>query len=163
MPNKKHQISEEKIKQVFLILVIIILSALIGFHLSLFVPSLLGAITLYVITRKYNLYLQEVKKWKPWLASLVIMLATLVILILPVYLIVDLLIEKLGNADAYMAKFNSFVDKIHDFAYDKFLQENNDNNSIYREVSIAGTDYHVLCPYAYQELPHLRDLIRNSR
>ena len=77
MPNIKDQISEVKIKQVFLLVVIIILALLIGYHLSLFVPALLGAITLYVITRKYNLYLQEVKKWKPWVASLVIILGTL--------------------------------------------------------------------------------------
>lgn len=116
----KQAIADTKIRQVFLILIITALIILIIFNLKMFIPSLLGAITLYIISRKYNLYLQEEKNWKPWLASLVIMLATLVILILPVYLIVDLLIEKLGNADAYMAKFNSFVDKIHDFAYDKF-------------------------------------------
>ncbi|MCZ2084399.1 MAG: AI-2E family transporter [Flavobacteriales bacterium] len=119
MPNKKHQINEEKIKQVFLLLVIIILAGLICFHLSLFVPSLLGAITLYVITRKYNLYLQEERKWKPWIASMVIILGTLVVLILPIYFIADLLIAKLGNASAYMQKFNIFIDKIHDFVFSK--------------------------------------------
>ena len=119
MPNIKDQISEVKIKQFFLLVVIIILALLIGYHLSLFVPALLGAITLYVITRKYNLYLQEVKKWKPWVASLVIILGTLFVLILPIYFIADLLIEKLGNASAYMQKFNLFIDKIHDYIYDK--------------------------------------------
>lgn len=119
MPNKKHQISEVKIKQFFLLVVIIVLAGLICFHLSLFVPSLLGAITLYVITRKYNLYLQEKLKWKPWVASLVIILGTLVVLILPIYFIADLLIEKLGNASAYMEKFNVFIDKIHDYIYSK--------------------------------------------
>ncbi len=119
MPNKKHQISEVKIKQVFLLAVIILLGGLIVFNLSLFIPSVLGAITLYIITRKYNLYLQEEKEWKPWVASTVIIFATLILLILPVYFIADLLIEKLGNASAYMDKFNAFVDKIHDFVYEK--------------------------------------------
>ncbi|MDN3607521.1 AI-2E family transporter [Kaistella yonginensis] len=119
MPNKENQISEDKIKQVFLLLVIIILAILVGYHLSLFVPSLLGAITLYVITRKYNLYLQEQRNWKPWAASFVIILGTLIVLILPIYFIVDLLIEKLGNASAYMQKFNIFIDKIHDFIFAK--------------------------------------------
>ena len=119
MPNIKDQISEVKIKQFFLLVVIIILGCLICFHLSLFVPSLLGAITLYVITRKYNLYLQEQKKWKPWVASLTIIVGTLIVLILPIYFIVDLLIDKLGNASAYMEKFNIFIDKIHDYIYAK--------------------------------------------
>lgn len=119
MPNKKHQISEVKIKQVFLLALILVLAGLICFHLSLFIPSVLGAITLYIITRKYNLYLQEEKEWRPWVASTVLIIATLIILILPIYFIIDLLIDKLGNASAYMEKFNLFVDKIHDYVYSK--------------------------------------------
>lgn len=119
MSNIKDQISEVKIKQVLLLLLILILAGLICYNLALFVPAVLGAITLYIITRRYNLYLQEEKKWKPWVSSLVIIVGTLIVLILPVYFIADLLVAKLGNADAYMAKFNIFVDKIHDFVYDK--------------------------------------------
>lgn len=119
MPNKRYQINEVKIKQVFLLLLIVIMALLIGFNLSMFIPAILGAITLYIITRKYNLYLQEEKNWKPWIASTVIILGTLVVLILPIYFIIDLLVDKLGNANAYMAKFNVFLDKIHDFIYQK--------------------------------------------
>lgn len=119
MLNTKDQISGTKIKQVFLLTLIIVLLGLAAFHLALFIPALLGAVTLYIVTRKYNLYLQEVRKWKPWAASTVIILATLVILILPIYFIVDILVDKLGNAEVYMAKFNVFIDKIHDFVYDK--------------------------------------------
>lgn len=119
MSTIKDQISEVTIKQIFLLLVIIILGGLICFNLALFIPSILGAITLYIITRKYNLYLQEIKNWKPWVASLVIIVGTLIVLILPIYFIADLLVEKLGNANAYMGKFNIFIDKIHDFVYQK--------------------------------------------
>ena len=119
MTNIKDQISGTKIKQILLLILIIIFLGLVGFHLAMFIPALLGAITLYIVTRKYNLYLQEVRKWKPWAASTVIILATLIILILPIYFIVDILVEKLGNANVYMAKFNIFIDKIHDFVFDK--------------------------------------------
>lgn len=112
-------IPDVKIKQFFLIVVIVGLIFLMVFNLRMFIPSVLGAITLYIISRKYNLYLQEQKKWKPWLAATVIMLATLLVLILPIYLIADLLIAKLGNVNAYMEKFNVFLDKIHDFVFDK--------------------------------------------
>ncbi|AQY21957.1 hypothetical protein AB406_1007 [Riemerella anatipestifer] len=86
-----------------------------AYQLAMFIPSLLGAITLYVISRKYNLYLIEKRNWKPWISALVIMLATVVILILPLYFLIDTLIEKLGNAQAYMDKFNDFLDKIHSY------------------------------------------------
>lgn len=115
----QHQINDTKIKQVLLLGLIILLAGLIFFNLAMFIPAVLGAITLYVISRKYNFYLQEVKGWKPWLASTVIILATLIVLILPIYLIADLLVEKLGNASVYLAKFNVFVDKIHDFVFEK--------------------------------------------
>ncbi len=148
MPNKLHQISETTIKQVFLLAVIIIMAALICWHLSLFIPSLLGAITLYVITRKYNMYLQMDKGWKPWAAASVIIVGTLLVLILPIYFIADLLIEKLGNASVYMEKFNLFVDKIHDFVYsrvqiDILSQENltklKDNVGKYSGKALSGT------------------------
>lgn len=118
--NKDQQISSIKIKQVFLLAIILILAALICFNLSLFIPSVLGAITIYVLCRKYNFYLQEQKKWKPWVAAMVLMGASLIVLILPIYFIGDLLIEKLGNAQAYMEKFNVFLEKIHTYIYSKF-------------------------------------------
>ncbi|GEN75458.1 AI-2E family transporter [Chryseobacterium hagamense] len=120
MMNKDQQISSIKIKQVFLLAIILILAALICFNLSLFIPSVLGAITIYVLCRKYNFYLQEQKKWKPWVAAMVLMGASLIVLILPIYFIGDLLIEKLGNAQAYMEKFNVFLEKIHTYIYSKF-------------------------------------------
>lgn len=117
--NKEEQISSVKIKQVALLAIILIMAGLICFNLALFIPSVLGAITIYVVCRKYNFYLQEEKKWKPWLAALTLMFASLIILILPIYFIGDLLIEKFGNAQAYMDKFNIFLEKIHTYIYSK--------------------------------------------
>ena len=148
MSTKKHQISEVTIKQIFLLIVIIVLAGLICFNLAMFIPSVLGAITLYIISRKYNLYLQEEKGWKPWIASFTIILATLVILILPIYFIADLLIEKLGNANEYMQKFNVFVDKIHGYVYSKtkidILSKDNltklkENVGKYSTSALSGT------------------------
>ena len=119
MSSRNNTIPDIKIRQISLILLIVGLLFLIVYNLKMFIPSLLGAITLYIITRNYNFYLQEKKNWKPWLSSMVIMLATVLILILPIYFLTDLLIEKLGNADSYMAKFNIFLEKIHSFIYEK--------------------------------------------
>lgn len=119
MPNRKYQISGVKIKQVFLILIIVAQMGLIVFNLATFIPSLLGAITLYVVTRNLNFYLQEVRKWKSGWAAFAIIMLCVVVLIIPIYLLGDLLIEKLGDSKAYMARFNVFVDKIHDFIMSK--------------------------------------------
>ena len=119
MSNLKDQISETKIKQIFLLSGILILVGLVCYNLAMFIPAVLGAVTLYIVSRKYNLYLQEVKKWKPWIASLVIILGTLVLLILPLYFLIDVLVDKLGNVDVYTQKFNIFIDKIHDYIFQK--------------------------------------------
>lgn len=119
MPNKKHQISGVKIKQVFLILIITALLALIVSNLSLFIPSLLGAVTLYIVCRRLNFYLQEEKEWKPVWSSMLIILICVVVLVIPVYLIGDMIIEKLGDSKEYMKKFNVFLDKIHDYVYSR--------------------------------------------
>ena len=117
MPNKDSKIDGNIIKQLFLLVIILILAGLICWNLSLFIPSLLGAITLYIVCRRYNFYLQEKKKWKPALASLFLIFICLVVLILPVYFIGDLLIEKLGDSKQYLGRFNEFLNKIQQFVY----------------------------------------------
>lgn len=127
--NKDNQISSVAIKQISLLAIILVLAGLVCFNLALFIPSVLGAITIYVVCRKYNFYLQEEKKWKPALAAFALMLASLIVLILPIYFIADLIIDKLGNAQAYMDKFNVFLDRIHSYiqtktGFDILSQEN---------------------------------------
>ncbi|WP_374442232.1 AI-2E family transporter [Epilithonimonas sp.] len=119
MSDSGKQIDGLVIKQVALILLICVLVGLICWNLALFIPSVLGAVTLYIVCRKYNFYLIEEKNWKPWLSATVLMLASLIVLILPVYFIVDQLVSKLGNAQVYMEKFNIFLEKIHQFIYQK--------------------------------------------
>ncbi len=119
MPNRKHQISGVKIKQVFLILIITALLALIVSNLTLFIPSLLGAVTLYIVCRRLNFYLQEEKEWKPVWSSMLIILICVVVLVIPVYLIGDMIISKMGDSKEYMQKFNVFLDKIHDYIYSR--------------------------------------------
>ena len=148
MPNRKYQISGVKIKQVFLILIICALLGLIVYNLSLFIPSLLGAVTLYVVSRNLNFYLQEERKWKPVWSSLVIILICLVVLIIPVYLLANMIVQKLGESQVYMAQFNVFLEKIHNYVYQKvhidILSKSNldklkDNVGKWSTAALSGT------------------------
>lgn len=136
--DKENQISSVVIKQIFLLAIILILVALVCFNLAMFIPSVLGAITIYVVCRKYNFYLQEERKWKPWASSLVLMLASLIIIILPIYFIIDLLVEKLGNAQAYMDKFNIFAEKIHVFIKEETKIDILSKENMTKLKSVAG-------------------------
>lgn len=113
------QISNNKIRQVFMLAIILAMIALILHNLSDFLPSLLGAVTLYIIARSFNFKLVEDKKWKPWVAALTIILASLVIIIIPSYFIIDLLVQKIGNAQQYAEQFNSSIDKISHYIQSK--------------------------------------------
>ncbi|MDL1913925.1 MAG: AI-2E family transporter [Bergeyella sp.] len=118
--NKESQISTNVIKQVFLIGIILSLLGLICWSLSGFLSSFLGAFTLYVVCRKPNFYLQEERKWPPTLASLFIIIICLLVLILPIFFMVNLLISKLGNPSEYLTGFHRFLMKIQHFVQEKF-------------------------------------------
>ena len=104
------QISNNKIRQVFMLAVIIILSAIILYNLSDFLPSLLGAITLYIISRSWNFKLVEEKGWKPWVAALVIILICLVIIVIPTYFTIEVLVNKISDAKAYTESITQFFE-----------------------------------------------------
>ncbi len=117
--NTSNQISNNKVRQVFMLAIILLMLGLILFNLSDFLPSLLGALTLYIISREFNFNLVEKRKWKPWVAAIVIILIALFVIIIPSYLIVDLLVEKIGNAQQYADKFNDFIDKVSHYIQSK--------------------------------------------
>ena len=104
------QISNNKIRQVFMLAVIIILSAIILYNLSDFLPSLLGAITLYIISRSWNFKLVEEKGWKPWVTALVIILICLVIIVIPTYFTIEVLVNKISDAKAYTESITQFFE-----------------------------------------------------
>ncbi len=115
MPDRKKQISGIKIKQVFLILIITGFVALIIANLTMFIPSLLGALTLYVVTRSLNFKFQEEKGWRPGASAMVIILLCLVTLIIPVYAVVDMVLSNLGDSEDYMEKFDVFLVRIREY------------------------------------------------
>lgn len=117
--NTSNQISNNKVRQVFMLAIILLMLGLILFNLSDFLPSLLGALTLYIISREFNFNLVEKRKWKPWVAAIVIIIIALFVIIIPSYLIVDLLVEKIGNAQQYADKFNDFIDKVSHYIQSK--------------------------------------------
>lgn len=139
MSDSGKPIDSVVIKQVALILVICVLAGLICWNLALFIPSVLGAVTLYIICRKYNFYLIEEKNWKPWLSATVLMLASLIVLILPIYFTIDQMVSKLGNAQVYMQKFNVFLEKIHQFIYQKVGFDILSKENITKVTNFAGT------------------------
>lgn len=95
--NQKH-IPAQIIRQLFLIAVILSLAGLIFLKLSPYFSGLLGALTLYVVMRKWMQHLTHKKKWPKPLAAGILMLASFITIILPFGGVLFMLGNKLKKA-----------------------------------------------------------------
>lgn len=93
----KDIIAPKKIRQVFFLLLIFLISFLIFKELIPYLSGVLGAITVYVLLRKWMVYLIN-KKWNPDVAALTLMLFSFVCILLPVTGILLMLGNKIGDA-----------------------------------------------------------------
>ncbi len=106
------------LRQIILLAVIILIGILMLRHLYIFIPGVLGAITLYIISRKSYFYLIEKKKWSPGWTALLYILAYTILICLPVYFAVVLLMPKLvalfNNPVPLIVALKSFASKIQE-------------------------------------------------
>jgi predicted PurR-regulated permease PerM len=86
------------IRQIFLIIIIILVAIVLFREMRTFIPAVLGAYTLYLIMRKYMFRLTGKYKWKKgWTAGLLMLISFLVIM-LPILLLVNMMASKVNFA-----------------------------------------------------------------
>lgn len=85
-----------RIKQILLLAILILLVWTIFKHLYICLPGLLGAVTLYILSRASNFQLVYHKKWKKGRAAGLFVLYYLLLLGLPVFLAVTLISPKIN-------------------------------------------------------------------
>jgi predicted PurR-regulated permease PerM len=91
-------IHDNKIRQVSFIAILLLLGWVLFRELKSFLPAFLGALTFYVIMRKWMFRLQYVRKWKPALAAAVLMLASFIVIVVPIAMVIDMLSGKINFA-----------------------------------------------------------------
>lgn len=84
-----------RIKQILLLLLILFLVVLIVKELIVFIPGLLGAVTLYILSRSSYFQLIYNRKWKKGRAAAMYLVLYLLILGMPVYLSISLIEPKI--------------------------------------------------------------------
>ena len=89
---------QNRVRQVFFIILILLLGILLFFELFTFLPALLGAITIYILLHKWMFYLTEKKKWRKGWTALLLMLFSVIVILLPVGLLVNMLSSKVSYA-----------------------------------------------------------------
>ncbi|HEV8081334.1 MAG TPA: AI-2E family transporter, partial [Chitinophagaceae bacterium] len=109
--------------------VIVLIAILLITHFYVFLPGVLGAVTLYILSRKSYFKLIDEKKWRPGWTALLYLLFYIIIICLPVYFAFILVGPKLTavfeDPDKVMAVLKTFSHKIQQsIGFEPFTNEN---------------------------------------
>jgi predicted PurR-regulated permease PerM len=84
-----------RLRQVMLLALIILMGVLLISTLYVFLPGLLGGVTLYILARKYYFRLTVSKKWRKGLTALLFIIVLIVAIAIPLYLSVMVISPKI--------------------------------------------------------------------
>jgi predicted PurR-regulated permease PerM len=103
---------QNRIRQFFFIVIILLIAILLFSELQSFLPALLGAITLYILLHKWMLRLTEKRKWRKGWTALLLMFFSMVVILLPVALLANLLSSKVTYAIEHSAELTTALKKV---------------------------------------------------
>ena len=120
------QTFNNRLRQLFLLLLIVVLALLLIKELAAFLPGFLGAITLYILLRNSFFRLTIIKKWsKTWVAILFIVLSMALIAI-PIFFSVELVSTKVAamikNPEELVLKARTIGNKLEEVSGIKYYQ-----------------------------------------
>lgn len=128
----------DRIKQILLLILIIVLVCVSVSELRLFLPGILGAITLYMLSRAKYFQLVYNRKWKKGRAAGLFMLYYLLLLGVPVFLAITLISPKINSAlsdpTAVINNIKTAVAQVQQRAGVNFISENSLSNSLQKLV-----------------------------
>ena len=105
-------------RQVILLALVIIMAILFIGQLYIFLPGVLGGVTLYIISRKWYFQLIFKRKWKKGWTAMLFIIGYIIIISIPVYFSIKLVSPKINalinNPDEIMTGIKVFSDKVKD-------------------------------------------------
>ncbi len=87
----------DRLRQLLILAIIIIIAGLLIGQLSVFLPGLLGGITFYILSRATYFKLVFKRKWKKGGTALLFIIVYLILIALPVYLSITLISPKIND------------------------------------------------------------------
>ncbi|MEO6844943.1 MAG: AI-2E family transporter [Ginsengibacter sp.] len=122
-----------RLRQIILLGIIIIIGILILNNFFSFLPGVLGSVTLYILSKKSYFYLLETKKWRPGWTAFLYILGYTIIICLPVYFAVVMLVPKLealfNDPVQLIVAVKSFSKKIHEATGIELVNSDNLQNA----------------------------------
>ena len=105
-------IDASKLRQISFIIILILLGYILFTELKNFIPAFLGALTFYVLMRKWMFRMVYVRKWKPGAAACVLMLTSFIVIMIPVWMVVNLISPRISSAIQHSSEV---IEKIEPF------------------------------------------------
>lgn len=87
----------DRLRQVLILLLVLSIAILLISQLTIFIPGLLGGITLYILSRSLYFQLIFKRKWKKGWTALLFILCYLIIIAFPVYVSITLASPKISS------------------------------------------------------------------
>jgi predicted PurR-regulated permease PerM len=127
-----------RVRQVILLGIIILIAILLLKHVYIFLPGVLGAITLYILSRASYFKLIMGKKWKKGWTALMYIVGFIIIIGLPVYFTVRMVTPKLtqlvNNPEELVVAAKIFSEKIHSYTGIQLFSDEN-IHSLQQEIA----------------------------
>jgi predicted PurR-regulated permease PerM len=118
-----------RITQIIVLVLIVLIAILLIKQLFVFLPGILGAFTLYIVSRAFYFNLIFKKKWKKGLTALLFIAAFLIMIALPIYITVTLVSPKINelliNQDKIITNVESIAKTIADKTGKEILSSEN--------------------------------------
>lgn len=118
-----------KMRQLSFILILLIIGTVLFIQLRSFMPAFLGALTLYVLMRKWMFRMVYTRKWNPSLSAALLMTTSFIIIMIPVWVIVNMLTSRIEftiqHSTEILNLVNRFVENIEHRTGFKLISEEN--------------------------------------
>ena len=122
-------LNTNKLRQGSFIILLVALGILLFIELRSFIPAVLGALTFYILVRRYLHHLTEKRKWgKSWTAGLLIFLTFLIVMV-PVWVLITMLSSRINyavqNSNQVLAAIQKVAGRLQqDYQIELFTGEN---------------------------------------
>lgn len=90
--------SPNSIRQISFYLLLILTGGVLIWQLSAFIPAFLGALTFYILLSKPMNWLTQTRKWSPGIAASILLLLTIIMVLVPVSMAINVVYNKVGYA-----------------------------------------------------------------
>ena len=111
-------IHPNRIRQVTFYVFLLFMFVFLFMQMNAFFPAFLGAITFYMLLRKYMDNLVFKRKWKKSLAAALLLILSFLVVLLPVYVMISILSSRIGyairNSDAIVDAVNKNIHLIEE-------------------------------------------------